>query len=73
MPSCASQLTKFVTGVLCHIFVVPISFQRMSPDTRRLPHLPPELERYIFELAVIEHGPECSAMYLLVAKRVNIW
>ena len=71
--SCAPQLMKFVTGILGHIFVFRFSFQRMSSDTARLPYLPPELERLIFELAVIQHGPECSVKYLLVARRVNIW
>jgi hypothetical protein len=64
---------KFVTGILDHIFVFPINFHGMSSNTARLPYLPPELERLIFELAVIEHGPEFSVNYLLVARRVNIW
>ena len=71
--SCAPQLTKFVTGIFGHIFFFPVSFQGMSSDTARLPYLPPELERLIFELAVTEHGPEYSVKYLLVARRVNIW
>jgi hypothetical protein len=45
----------------------------MSLDTDRLPYLPPELERLIFEVAFTQHGSKCSAKYLLVAKRVNMW
>lgn len=45
----------------------------MSSDTDSPPHFPAELERIIFELAVTEHGPECSIKYLLVARRVNVW
>jgi hypothetical protein len=37
------------------------------------PHLPPELDRLIFELATRDIGPNGSATLFLVAKRVHDW
>ena len=36
------------------------------------PYLPPELERLIFELALVENDTKASTL-LLVAKRVREW
>ena len=37
------------------------------------PHLPPELERLVFELAAAQNGAKRSAALLLVARRVGEW
>ncbi|KAJ7626116.1 hypothetical protein FB45DRAFT_75441 [Roridomyces roridus] len=42
------------------------------PDDEELPLLPPELERYVFEIAVLHH-PQCMRRLLPVARRVRIW
>ena len=44
-----------------------------EPLSTVIPYLPPELERLIFELAVLDNGPKASTTLLLVAKRIHEW
>ena len=46
---------------------------RILRDAEGMPRLPLELERMIFEFAVLRNGVKASAPLLLVAKRVREW